>query len=432
MNGSDRNGVWGTRSIGRSAYLAASIPLLAVEYGAAFAPALFQPGRSNLLAGAGWLTWFGREGSGVNALLLGMIVVGSSAGLGWLSVRRGRAVGERGSIVALAAVPWLQLLAVAWLSVRRDSAQPQSAGSPAAMRGAFVGLTIALAAEMVLTLAFKSYGIALFIGSPFVVGLVASYFAVRDGERHPLLVAQTALLLASAVLFGFAFEGLFCLFLAYPLAAVAALVGGVVGIVLARHRAPRSGALSSIVLLPFLLATETAEPALAEFDDEASIEVAAPPAAVWSALVHMGRIERRPSAPFGWGLAYPVAGQINGEGVGAVRLGVFSTGVAYERVTRWQRGRALWFDVLSDPPMMRETSPFGPLRTAHLSGYFTTQYARFTLAPRADGGTRLTLATNHALMIAPTTYFLPLARWAVHENKRRVLAHFRDRAEAAN
>jgi len=61
---------------------------------------------------------------------------------------------------------------------------------------------------------------------------------------------------------------------------------------------------------------------------------------------------------------------------------------------------------------------------------FSTRYARFTLAALPGRRTRLTLATDHTLRIGPTEYFLPLAHWAVRENKRRVLAHFRTEAEA--
>ena len=262
------------------------------------------------------------------------------------------------------------------------------------------------------------------------MGLIASYLAQRDGHPRPLVVAQYALVLASAVLFGFAIEGLVCLLIAYPLAALAALIGGALGLALARMHASRGTAFSTIALVPLLLAAETAAPPLAEFADSRSIDVDAPPAAVWNAIVHMGTIRSAPAAPFGWGLAYPVAGRIQGQGIGAVRLGVFSTGTAYERVTKWEPGRELWFDVLSDPPMMRETNPFGPVRAPHLDGYFSTQDARFTLTALPGGRTRLTLATDHTLRIGPTDYFLPLAQWAVRENKRRVLAHFRDRAEA--
>jgi hypothetical protein len=145
----------------------------------------------------------------------------------------------------------------------------------------------------------------------------------------------------------------------------------------------------------------------------------------------MGPIPEPPAAPFRWGLAYPVDGRIDGEGVGAVRRGVFSTGVAYEQVTEWEPGRKLAFIVLSDPPNMRELSPYGDLPTPHVRGYYRTLDARFSFTPLANGRTRLTLATRHRLDLEPALYWIPWAQWTTHVNKRRVLAHFKRQAEAA-
>ena len=417
------------RPLNRLPYISAAVPLLLIEYAAAFIPGLTK---ESSYGGAwpfevGWMSRLAHlEGS-----LLGLTILACSAGLGWLSFRRAVTTGHSGSLATMAVVPWLQLPAILWLTLSEPASTPTAPDSTAAVRGALWGLAIAFGAEILLTLAFGSYGITLFVGSPFVVGLIASYLARRDGHPQPLMIAQYALVLASAVLFGFALEGLFCLIIAYPLAALATLIGGVFGLALARMRASSGGAFSTVALLPLLLGAETASPPVAQFADAQSIEVKAPPAAVWGAIVHMGTIRSVPAAPFGWGLAYPVAGQIHGNGVGAIRLGVFSTGTAYERVTRWEPMRQLWFDVLSDPPMMRENNPFGPVRAPHLEGYFSTRDARFTLSALPDGRTRLTLATDHVLRIGPTGYFLPLARWAVRENKLRVLTHFRDRAEVA-
>lgn len=415
------------RPIGRLPYLAAAVPLLLIEYAAAFFPGLSRQSLHGAwIAKIGWMSWLGR----VEGVLLGLVVVLCSAALGWLSLRRAIATGKSSATVSMAVIPWLQLPIIGWLALARPAELPAPQPSTAAVRGALWGVAIALGAELLFTLTFGSYGIALFVGTPFVVGIVAAYCGARDGDRHPIGTAQFALLIASGILFGFAFEGLFCLVIAYPLAALAAVIGGAIGTALGRMRASQGTAFSAIALLPLLLAAELATPPRADFLDSRSIDVDAPPTAVWESIVHMGTIRNAPAAPFGWGLAYPVAGHIGGEGAGAIRLGVFSTGTAYEKVTRWEPGRELWFDVLSDPPMMRESNPFGPVRAPHLDGYFTTHHARFSLLALPGGRTRLTLATDHTLQIGPSAYFLPLAHWAVRENKRRVLTHFRDRAEA--
>lgn len=414
-----------TNPVSRIRYIITVIPILALEYGLA----LF--GRSQLI-GAKSVVF--REMNPLSTKLLyfliSLMIFGCVAWIGWLSARRSRTIRSDTVFASFAVVPWLQLLVIPILAFAKEQSKSDKEESTLIpLRGALWGLGIALAAEVVFTLLLGDFGIALFVGSPFVVGLVTAYFSIREGHSHPIWAGQLALLLASLVLFGFAYEGLFCLILAYPLAAIAAMVGGGIGIALARMQASRTTALSSVAILPLLLMLEVTVPPNLEFTDVHSIDVDAPPAAVWGSIVHMGRIMDQPSAPFGWGLAYPIDGRIDGQGIGAVRMGVFSTGIAYERVTRWESERELWFDVLTDPPMMQETNPFGPVNSEHLVGYFATRDARFSLRPLANGYTRLTLVTDHRLSIGPSSYFAPLARWAVSANKQRVLNHFRNQAE---
>jgi len=143
----------------------------------------------------------------------------------------------------------------------------------------------------------------------------------------------------------------------------------------------------------------------------------------------MGAIEVSPSLPFALGIAYPVRGDIYGHGVGAIRKGTFSTGVAYERVTAWTPDRKLSFVVLSDPPTLRELSPYRHVNAPHVQGYFNTTYATFDIVPLGQGRSRLIMRTGHAMRLDPVLYWMPFARWAIHENKMRVLAHFQRLAE---
>ena len=72
------------------------------------------------------------------------------------------------------------------------------------------------------------------------------------------------------------------------------------------------------------------------------------------------------------GLAYPIRGQLLGQGIGAIRLGEFSTGTARERITEWMPGRRLAFAVLTQPPAMEEMSPYRRVHSPHVQGYFET------------------------------------------------------------
>ena len=374
------------------------------------------------------------------AMILTLIVDGLLVALAFRRAQNAR--GYTG-FAALLVAPILQapVILLLTLAPRRREAAPTPAeafGRPSprvAVRGLLVGATLSVGAVLLSTLALHLYGYGLFIASPFVIGLTTAYLANRESDLGPgwtTSVVFTALMLGGVALIGFALEGVACLVLAAPLIAAMGYVGGLFGRALARGGRRRGGpALMSIAFVPLLLVGETALPPKAAFDSTESVDIAATPAAVWEAVVHMGPIPDAPAVPFRWGLAYPMRGEILGTGLGAIRRGVFSTGVAYERVTEWEPQRKLSFIVLSDPPTMRELSPYQHVNAPHVLGYFRTEYARFTITPLSDGKTRLSLATRHELDLEPALYWIPIAEWATHANKVRVLEHFRRQAEAA-
>ena len=156
---------------------------------------------------------------------------------------------------------------------------------------------------------------------------------------------------------------------------------------------------------------------------------AASPMATWRAMLAMRTIKDQPALPFRLGLAYPVRGEVIGEGVGAIRHGYFSTGMAVERITAWAPGRRLAFVILNDAPSLHELSPYAHVHAPHVDGYFLTSDAAFSLTPLADGRTRMTLTTRHSLDLQPAPYWTPLARWAIHANKVRVLTQIARQAE---
>lgn len=405
-----------------------------------------NPGRE-LVFGA----FMGRTGLAAATLPVGVgvgvgvgvvVTLAADALLIGLAFRRARYVRGPAGIPILTITPVLQLLVIAWLAAapaRREPLedQPSRAARQDARTVAFgllagVGLTVLVVAFSVLLLG--TYGYTLFLAAPFVIALVIGYIANRPEQASRLGTAglvSSAFLLGGLALIGFAFEGLICLVMASPLIALMGWIGALTGRSLAGMGRPGRGTtLASVAVLPILLAGEALAPPRADFESVESIEIAAPPAAVWDSVVHMGPIPGAPAAPFRWGLAYPMRGEIQGEGVGAIRRGVFSTGVAYERVTAWEPGKRLDFIVLSDPPSLKELSPYEQVNAPHMNGYFRTRDARFSITPLPGGRSRLTLATHHDLDLAPAAYWTPMAQWAVHANKQRVLNHFRRQAEA--
>lgn len=358
--------------------------------------------------------------------------------------RRLRHAGGNAAFSVFSVVPILQIPQIIALSLapRRNIPEaelpPSTTGAKvhAMAVGLLLGVGLCLGAVALSTLVFRTYGYGLFVASPFVISFSIAYIANRNGELargETMKTVMAGLFLGAIALTVFAFEGAICLVIASPLIAGIGAIGCWAGRSAARQR--RKGPnqmVMSIAILPLLIAGETALPPRANFESVESIDIAAPPEAVWDAVVHMGPIPDPPPAPFRWGLAYPMRGRIFGSGVGAVREGVFSTGVAYERVTEWEPGRKLSFIVLSDPPTMRELSPYAHVNAPHVIGYFRTRDARFIITPLPNGMTRLSLATHHELDLEPALYWLPIAEWATHVNKVRVLSHFRTQAETAH
>lgn len=357
------------------------------------------------------------------------------------SVNAGASVWTAAAVIA----PIIQILVIAGLSVMPARPAPTPTPSDAvggkrpmdwrtAIQGMLAGTGLTVFTVAVGALIFGAYGYGMFVVGPFLIGAATAYLANRKGDiggTNNAGLVLCAAALGGIALVAVALEGVICIVLAAPLAAAVALPGGALGRSMAlagQRRAQHS--LMSVALLPLVFFSEQAFPPSRTVDISQSIEVAAPPGAVWWSLIHMDAIGPAPALPFRLGVAYPLSAQIIGDGVGAKRVGVFSTGVAVERVTDWEPSRKLSFVVLSDPPAMRELSPYKHVNAPHVVGYFHTITTSFALLPLPDGRTRVTLRSTHELKLDPVLYWLPLTRWVVSTDDARVLAYVRRQSEA--
>jgi uncharacterized membrane protein YhaH (DUF805 family) len=299
--------------------------------------------------------------------------------------------------------------------------------------GILAGVGLTLVAVAVGTLVFGTYGQALFLLTPLVIGTISGYVANYRGDiggRQTTRAVVIAVVLGSLGLVAVAVEGLICIIMAAPLGLGMALVGGALGREMAlQGRRPAGQTLPCLVLLPLMFAVENVLPPVTQFDTEQTITVAASPDMVWRSVLSTDPIEGPLALPFRLGVAYPLRGEVRGEGVGAERIGEFSTGTAIERVTEWVPNQKLAFVIVRDIPGMRELSPYEHVHAPHVIGYFRTISTSFELVRRADGGTDIAVRSSHELRIDPAPYWLPMARWIVHQNNARVLQHIRTHAE---
>jgi hypothetical protein len=294
-------------------------------------------------------------------------------------------------------------------------------------------------------LAFGDYGWSVFLGLPILQGgvLVLVYgFHQRRRFDHFLLISVIAVLLMFCILLLVAFDGLVCLLIAAPLWWIGVLIG--MGLAYPLHvaawRKSTARGFEVIVLaaicfmIPTLMGAEALWPSEPEVVEvTTTMDVDAPPEAVWPLVAACGEVRGELAWPFRLGIAYPVATRIEGAGIGARRLCVLSTGPMMESVTVWEPNQRLRFSVTQMPEVMRETSPWGDIHPPHLEGIFVVREGQFELIPLPGPGGRVTTRivgrSWYTNRMGPSWYWRMWCNLIVHDVHERVLMHIKGVAE---
>jgi len=282
---------------------------------------------------------------------------------------------------------------------------------------------------------FGSYGWALFLGIPVLVSFVSSLIYRRTGAASwgsCYGVSLLSILVLGGLILLFAIDGLICLVMALPLAAALGLIGSTLGYILGKRLSSgiaRALPIIFVCVLPLLMAFESQRPIKPQLHEVTTrIAVAAPIQVVWDEVIAFDRIQAPPTGIFQLGIAYPIQATIKGEGVGAIRHCIFSTGPFIEPITRWDAPRTLEFDVTANPPPMKEFSPWGHLDAPHLHNTFTSEHGRFQLFEEG-GKTILQGTTWYRQTISPDFYWHTISDHIIHLIHLRVLEHIKMKAE---
>ena len=283
---------------------------------------------------------------------------------------------------------------------------------------------------------FQFYGWTMFLGVPLIVSFTSGLLyrrSVQTSWGAAYGISVLSILALGAFILLFALDWLVCLLMALPLGLLLALPGSAAGYLLARQYSTRKSAMVSIVLfciIPLLMGFERQVPTPTPSHTVVSaVSVDAPIDTVWKGVITFDRIKRPPRGIFRIGIAYPIEATIKGEGIGAVRHCVFSTGAFVEPITEWSEPHTLAFDVTQNPPPMKEFSIYSDLDVPHLHDTFIATKGRFSL--RQDGEqTILEGTTWYTQKLYPDWYWKHISNEIVHRIHLRVLEHIREEAES--
>jgi len=352
-----------------------------------------------------------------------------------LTVRRLRAVGQSAGLVVMFFLPVVNLLLFTVLSLLPDSPAGQRPPTvPARVTASRLAgaLTVTTVLGTLAVLAgvhiLKGYGWGLFIALPFMLGYASVRLSGITSRLQAFGVAMLSIFLVGLVLFGTAMEGLICLLMALPQAIPPALLGAVLAAW--PHWRPATAHAAVALMVPLLMGLESMSPAAVPARPVVtSVVVNAPPEKVWSTVVAFPEITPPDEWMFQAGVAYPTRARIAGRGPGAMRYCEFSTGAFVEPIEAWQEPSLLAFSVTSQPPVLKELSPF-EVSAPHLEAPLLRSHrGQFRLVKLPDGRTLLEGTTWYSLEMWPAVYWRGWSDYIIHRIHARVLRHVKAVAE---
>ena len=362
-----------------------------------------------------------------------------------MSVRRSVATTGSSFLGLLILVPIINFATMFLLCVLPDKkTRPRPNEAPIAkalpsnrVRSAISGMFISIAGSLVLyalsVTVFQSYGILLFFGMPVLIGVVTSYMFNRQALQplgQSVIVAELGILLCSGALLIFAVEGVICIAMLYPLAAIIVIIGAMIGRSMAATQATGSHVTMSLLcLLPLLAGADILDKETPVYEVISTVVVDAPPEAVWPNVVGFSELDAPPAWYFELGIAYPLRATIDGEGVGAIRHCEFSTGAFVEPITVWDKPNRLAFDVTEQPRAMNELSPYRHVHPPHLDGYLNCQRGEFRLKRLPGNRTLLEGSTWYEFKMYPQGYWTLWSDTSIHLIHERVLNHIKKLSE---
>lgn len=255
------------------------------------------------------------------------------------------------------------------------------------------------------------FGYSLMLGVPLLAGIAIGVSVRLPAALKISLVLVLLIALVVTAMTG-AVAGLLCALIAIPILLAPLVIGTLLGhwyrrqIDRFRNSRPRLGAALLILVNPVtLMAVEQHFPIL--YEEQRVVtesQIQAPVADVWEALVFYEDVPLEPPLLAKIGLPYPIRTDGIPQGAGDVTVCRYSSGRLVKRVSRFEAGRLLEFDVIEQQGVED--------RSVRLTR------GSFRLVPTA-AGTRIILTTEYVPLLEARLLWRPFERSlarALHEH----------------
>ena len=274
---------------------------------------------------------------------------------------------------------------------------------------------------------------------PIAVGAlsvaIGRWYGSDEWVTHSVLIPLVVMMLGLFVCLATRIEAAVCVLMGAPILLLGTLTGGLLAhAVLPRNSRDSRLRVTFVVFLPFIAAAIEARlqwPTEIKAI-ETTIEIAAPPEAIWPEIASVRAIPPEQIADrwiYRVDFPKPIAATLDREGVGGIRTATFERGVSFfETVNEWDPPRRRAFSIHADPDFIPHTA-FD--RHIIVGGrFYDVLDGIYEIKPLPGGGCRLHLTSHHRL----STRFNAYAAWwserIMDQIQGSILEVIRQRAEA--
>lgn len=280
--------------------------------------------------------------------------------------------------------------------------------------------------------------VAFIVIVPFVIGMLAAYFAPperRGSWTFAMAIATLSMLIGSLLAAALVWEAAICVVMAVPIMLILASVGGLaMWAILQRNSRERgTSVLGLFLFLPFLFAPiEHQFPVEDSFHTvDSQITINADAATVWQNIIRVPRI-RDEERPFSvlftfFGAPKPLEAIMTGEGVGGIRRGQFEDGLSFiETIKVWQPNQRIEWDIVPDNAQV-----LLPPWNAIGGKPFAVPTAKYWIEPLGTNQVILHLSSTHRLTTRFNGYGGLWTQWGMSEFQNHILQIIKARTEGS-